>query len=151
MSTLIHAAHVLSTLWMTGLVLFVAVVHYPLMSRIGRDAFNDYERRHVSRTGLIVGPLMLIEAASAAILLARELTGGTIATHTGATAIAGVALLAVCWGVTFLKSVPQHERLSRGFDEPTHRALVAWHWVRTIAWTARSILALWMLIVAAGT
>jgi hypothetical protein len=146
--TLIHALHLAGTLWMTGLVLFVAVVHYPLMAAVGREAFVAYEKRHVSRTGLIVGPLMLTEAATAGLILTRQITGGTIGTLGGALSIAGIVLLAVCWGVTFIASVPQHERLSRGFDEATHRGLVAWHWVRTVAWVGRSIIAVWLAVLS---
>ena len=46
-----------------------------------------------------------------------------------------------------LASVPMHERLGRGFDPAAHRRLVATNWIRTIAWTARGALVLWMLAV----
>ncbi len=36
-------AHVAATLFMTGLIRFVQVVHYPLLARVGRGGFADCE------------------------------------------------------------------------------------------------------------
>ena len=57
--------HTFSTLYMTGLIWFVQVVHYPLKSSVGHEAFKEYQRLHVMKTGWVVGPPMLMEAASA--------------------------------------------------------------------------------------
>jgi hypothetical protein len=38
--------------------------------------------------------------------------------------------------------VPAHGVLAEGFDADAHRRLVASNWIRTIAWTARSLLLL---------
>jgi len=42
--------------------------------------------------------------------------------------------------------VPQHGRLEQGFDESTHRALMAGNLVRTLAWTARGVLVGWVVV-----
>lgn len=138
---LVHAA---ATLFMTGLIWFVQIVHYPLFTRIGADAFHAYERDHVARTGLIVGPTMLLEAISAAALLAllalRPAPGAAWLLWTGA------ALLAVIWLSTALLQVPCHRRLERdGFDAFCARRLVRTNWIRTAAWSARSVIALALL------
>ena len=57
----------------------------------------------------------------------------------------GAALVALIWGVTFLISVPCHAALSAGFDAAAHDRLVSTNWIRTIAWTARAALSVWML------
>jgi len=41
-----------------------------------------------------------------------------------------------------------HERLGHGYADGAHRRLVQTNWIRTIAWTARGVLVLWMLVVA---
>ncbi len=155
MTTLL-LVHLCASLLMCGLVLFVAVVHYPLMARVGREAFVDYELRHTARTGYVVAPLMLVEAATKALLLiGPTLERGT--TAAGAANAAGGAfstdwrlwasalMLVGCWAITFGLSVPQHARLSRGFDAPTHRGLVSWHWVRTVMWLGHAGLVAWMV------
>jgi hypothetical protein len=60
----------------------------------------------------------------------------------------GLALLAVIWLSTALVQVPCHKRLSQGFDAATHRRLVGTNWIRTVAWSLRGLLVLWMALVS---
>jgi hypothetical protein len=39
-----------------------------------------------------------------------------------------------------------HARLGQGADEAALRRLVRTNWIRTLAWTARGVLVLWMLV-----
>jgi hypothetical protein len=130
-------AHAAATLAMTGLAWFVQVVHYPLFARVGAEGFADYEREHQRRTSWIVVPAMLAEATCAAALL--WVAPGDART------VAGAALLAAIWASTFLVQVPLHARLERGFDLAAQRRLVATSWIRTVAWSARGLLALALL------
>jgi hypothetical protein len=41
-----------------------------------------------------------------------------------------------------------HERLGHGYADWAHRRLVQTNWIRTVAWTARGVLVLWMLVAA---
>ncbi len=138
MLLLLHAA---ATWFMTGLIWFVQVVHYPLMRRVGPAGFVEYEAAHASRTTLIVGPPMLLEAACA-VWIAFAPPAGIPA---GAGWI-GVALLALIWLSTGLVQVPLHARLSTGFDAAAHRRLVDRNWFRTVLWTLRAVLAGWMVL-----
>lgn len=135
------AVHAFATAGMAGLVWFVQLVHYPLMSRVAPDDFASFERSHVARTGWIVGPLMLAEAASCAALVAWRPAGVAVWM-----AWSGAVLLAAIWASTFLVQVPLHERLSGGWDAGTHARLVAWNWPRTLMWTARAALAVLMAV-----
>ena len=56
----------------------------------------------------------------------------------------GFALLLVVWGSTALIQMPLHARLARGFDMLLIERLVATNWLRTLAWSARAALVLWM-------
>ncbi|MFM7552563.1 MAG: hypothetical protein ACKO7Q_06955, partial [Actinomycetota bacterium] len=60
----------------------------------------------------------------------------------------GIALVATCWAVTVLLSVPAHARLSARYDAAALDRLVRTNWIRTAAWTGHGALALWMLAVA---
>lgn len=134
-------AHAVSTGLMAGLVWFVQVVHYPLFASVGEEKFKAYAAAHQSRTTLIVAPLMLIEAASAIGLLLMWPTDAGPRTL----AIVSAALLAVVWASTFGVQVPLHTRLARGFDATIHRRLVATNWLRTLAWSARAVIATLMV------
>ncbi len=145
MDTTILAVHLAATGLMAGVIWFVQMVHYPLLAAVPASDFVAYERSHVARTGRLVGPLMLLEAASAAMLLAE--------TPVGVPAWmpwAGGGLLAVIWISTFAVQVPLHRRLETGREEAAIARLVASNWVRTVGWTARAGLAGWMLEAAVG-
>jgi hypothetical protein len=134
---LVHAA---ATLFMVGVIWFVQVVHYPLFGKVGAEGFRSYARDHSRLTGYVVGPPMLVEAATAALLLfARP------ASVPASLAWAGGILLAVVWLSTALLQVPRHRALGSGYDPEAHRILVASNWVRTAAWSARGLVVLWMV------
>ena len=134
------AAHAFATLAMTGLIWFVQIVHYPLFAEVGRESFSRYHPAHTSRTGYVVIPFMVLEAATALAIVAFP---GTAVPRVQAWV--GLGLLGVVWASTFLIQVPLHRTLGSGFDAAAIRRLVGTNWVRTIAWTARGVLAVvWM-------
>lgn len=130
---------------MVGVVWFVQVVHYPLFGKVGAQGFRDYSQTHSRLSGYVVGPPMLAEMATAVALLISQPAGVPEYLPW-----AGGALLAVVWGSTALLQVPRHHRLGSGYDRATHRALVATNWLRTVAWSLRGFLALWMLAAVTG-
>ncbi len=134
--TLLLLIHAMSTLFMTGLIWFVQLVHYPLMNRVDRGRFADFEKAHQQRTGFIVAPMMLIELITALLLLWLQPDAFTTI---------GMVLLAVIWLSTALLQVPAHRRLEQGFDAAAHERLVQTNWLRTVAWSLRSLIALAML------
>ncbi|MHC5025636.1 MAG: hypothetical protein ACYTGR_02615 [Planctomycetota bacterium] len=139
-------AHAATTWFMTGLIWFVQVVHYPLMASVGESRWVEYSRRHQFRTTLVVGPVMLAEALGAAALVPpiAVLLGLQPATPT--LAWIGIALLAVVWASTAFLQVPAHATLAEGFSRDVQSRLVRTNWLRTVAWTARGVVALLMLL-----
>jgi hypothetical protein len=138
--TLILLTHLAATLYMTGLIWFVQVVHYPLFNKVGTAGFAAYEEAHTRLTGWVVGPPMLIELFAAGILAAHPPDGTP-----GWQVWLGLGLVGVIWLSTVALQIPQHNVLGGGFDPNAHRLLVSTNWARTIAWSLRSLLALWMV------
>jgi hypothetical protein len=134
---LLHAG---ATLALVGLIWTVQIVHYPLMSDVGPDGFERYHRRHTRAVTWVVAPLMFVEVGTAAWIVWQPPTGVD-----PAWAWVGAALVAVVWATTAFVSVPAHEKLAETFDAVVHRRLVSTNWIRTAAWTARGVLALWMI------
>jgi hypothetical protein len=128
--------HLVSTLLMTGVIWVVQLVHYPLFAAIDAAGFPSYEQSHRRRITLLVAPLMIAEAVTAALLAVQA---------TGALTLTGAALVVVIWASTAFVQVPVHERLSKAFDEADIRRLVAGNWVRTLAWSVRSLIAIQLL------
>lgn len=137
---LLLVVHAAVTWAMTGLIWFVQVVHYPLFGAVGAAGFGAYHAGHTARTTLVVAPLMLLEAGCALWIAAMRPT---------AWGWLGAGLLAAVWLATFAVAVPRHAVLAAGFDHGSIEELVAANWIRTAAWTARAVLAGWMLLSAA--
>ena len=133
--------HCLATVMMTGLIWFVQITHYPLMTQVGPDVFLAYEKEHKKRTTWIVGPLMVVELATAFGLLLVP-----VATVSTWLALLGLFLILVIWASTFFVQVPLHTRLSRQFCVSDVEKLVTTNWIRTTAWSGRSLLALLILV-----
>jgi hypothetical protein len=138
-------ANLASTWFMTGLIWFVQIVHYPQFDGVGADAFVAYHHRHTRMTTFVVGPPMLIEMLSSLALL---WVGHTLMPAWAAWT--GLALLAMVWFSTAFLQVPRHDRLAGGWDEKAGRFLCTSNWIRTFAWSARGALLLWAAARALG-
>lgn len=130
--------HVASTLALVGLIWTIQLVHYPLMARV-KTGFVAYHSAHCERIAWLVAPLMGLEALTSVVLLAVR-----PATVSASWAWVGVALVGLIWLATALFSVPEHSRLQRSFDAAAIERLVRTNWIRTLAWTARGALVLWL-------
>jgi uncharacterized membrane protein len=141
--TWVLAVQAVAALYMTGVIWMCQIAHYPLFADVG-SGMPAYQRRNRVRTTSVVGPAMLAELVTTAVLVvSRPAAIGAWA------AWLGIGLVAIAWAVTMLLSVPAHERLSARYDEAALARLVRTNWIRTAAWTAHGALALWMLVVAA--
>ncbi len=125
--------HLLGAFYMTGLIWFVQLSHYPLMNRVPPSDYPAYQRAHMFRTTWAVGPMMLLEAGTAAGLLyvRPESVSLTVA-------VINLLLLLLIWVSTAALQVPCHRRLEQGFDAEVHHKLVATNWIRTVLWTVRA-------------
>jgi len=142
---LLFVANLASTWFLAGLIWTIQLVHYPLFDRVGREGFAAYEGAHARMITPLVGPVMLLEAMTAVLLVvSRPRFMPAWAAWTG------LALVGVAWLSTFLLQVPMHGTLARGFDADAHARLVGTNWIRTAAWSARSLLLAWCLLGALG-
>lgn len=125
----------LSTFAMTAVIWFVQLVQYPSFARVDAAGFSDFHAFHSTRITFIVGPLMILEALSAAALVWRP------ERVTGPWEVwLGLGLVALIWASTALLQVPMHQRLGAGFDEASWRFLCNSNWIRTLAWSLRAVL-----------
>jgi hypothetical protein len=139
---LVHAA---ATLSMAGVIWIIQLVHYPLFGLVGTSGYALYHEGHTRRITWVVGPGMVVEAATAVLLVLR-VPDGVPAWEP----VAGLVAVGLLWLSTWLVQVPLHGRLGTGFDVGAHRALVRTNWFRTALWSARAVLVLVMVGQAAG-
>lgn len=135
----IFLACLASTLYMTGVIWFVHLVHYPLFDRVGEEGFRRYHAAHTRSTTYVVLAPMVVELL-ASVYLVADRPGGVPPWM----AWAGLAAALASWGVTFFLSVPAHDRLSGGFDADVHRRLVGTNAIRLVSWSAHSLILLAM-------
>ena len=138
---LLLLTHAAATWFMTGAIWFVQIVHYPLLVWVGPDAFAAYERANIARTASVVGPVMLLEALTALLLLWRR----PPQVHASQAAL-GICLLVIIWGSTWYLQFPIHKALTQGFDPSLADRLSSTNWVRTAGWSARALLVVRMLL-----
>jgi hypothetical protein len=144
MSQLIFWSHFAATFYMCGLVAFVHGVHYPMFANIPKDAFAAYEAIHLKRSGAVIVPYMLLEAATGLVLI-FSMPEILVAPNFF---FASLAALAVVWLVTFTWSVPMHARLEGGFDPKAHASLMRSNLVRVLFWALRGVLLIFSVLSA---
>jgi len=140
MTRLVLLANVASTLMLVGLIWFVQVVHYPQFARVGADRFTEYQSAHVHLTTWVVALPMLVEAVTSAALVWQPPSPDL-----DLACWAGLSLVIVIWVSTAVLQVPRHNALATGFDSLAHRGLVLSNWIRTVAWSLRGVLVLFLV------
>ncbi len=133
--------NLIATAFMTGLIWFVQIVHYPLFSFIPKEQIQRYEEKHVKWTTFVVLPVMFLElGTSIAMLWWRPLWLSIPVVWVL------VLLLILIWMSTFLLQVPCHEKLLKDPSSFTITRLVRTNWIRTVLWSARLLILAWALL-----
>ena len=120
---------------LTGIIWFVQVVHYPTFSRLYRAEFIRHHRFHIIRTAFVVAPLMTMELATSGYLVLNS--ESLLFYH-----ITGLIIVVVIWLSTFLIQAPIHLKLQKGYDDELVKKLIDSNWIRTLLWSAKSLLGL---------
>lgn len=129
---------------MTGIIWFIQLVQYPFFAQVGKENFQQYHASHTFWITPVVAPMMIIELLTSVFLIIyppENIDSKLI--------WLGLGLAIIVWLSTFFMQVPMHEKLSQGFDSEAHQFLVNSNWIRTVAWSLRSILVsyfLWKLV-----
>ena len=126
--------HVFSTVFMTGVIWFVQLVHYPSFLYLEHSKFSSAMTRNKVLTTMVVAPVMLFEVVTWIALVSTlymSLSPFLLWANS-------IGLVAIC-GITVFASMPLHEKLAQGYDARTIKSLVNLNWPRTVLWTARSL------------
>ena len=135
-----------ATLFMLGLIWFVQIVHYPLMGMLPDQISLRYAAEHQWRTTWIVAPVMGVEAISGLLVVFVHPVG-----MGPGVASLGFLLIVFIFYRTGVVHVPQHRFLASQHEvdtcrDETCRELVRSNWLRTVAWTIRGALVVFMLV-----
>ena len=123
-----------ATWFMTGLIWFVQIVHYPLFDSVGVQGFQSYAEKHRQLTSLVVAMPMITEIFSAFLLAILWKRSDSWLLWLCFAMVVGI------WISTACCSIPCHAKLCGiGYSASTHHWLVLSNWLRTALWTTRSI------------
>ena len=125
---------------MVGLIWLIQIVHYPLFNLIGKGEFRVYHDVHRVLITPLVGTVMIIEFISSILLVVFPLKNVSLTIP-----IIGVILVLFIWASTAFLQIPQHNALANAYELKAHNLLVQTNWIRTIAWSMRGFLLLYML------
>lgn len=127
-----------SSFFLCGLIWMIQLVHYPMFHGLSKKNFSSQIQFHKKRISVIVIPVMTAELLTSAALAGWSEEFKFI--H-----ITGLVLVTFIWLLTFILQVPIHNKLSDGFDQTLVRKLVLFNWYRTVLWTLKSILVIFLL------
>ena len=143
MPAALFLAQLATTLFMTGLIWFVQIVHYPLFAEVGPVSLTRYETLHARRTSWVVFPPMLIELLTTFATLYPPLRPAFLSLTT---AIALAIFVTIIWITTAIGHAPLQTRPRQAAPDHTRPPLISLlvrlNWIRTLAWTARALLLL---------
>ena len=138
LNSVIFLINFASTLFLSGLIWMVQLVHYPSFHFVDPSEFKRFHQFHSRRISIIVIPLMIIEL----------ITSGVLWFHSETFSInsIGFYLVLSIWVSTAFLSVPAHSKLSSGKNDEQIDKLIHTNWVRTFLWTLKSVLMLFLLL-----
>jgi len=119
--------------FLTGLIWFVQIVHYPSFGKVPAEGFVKFHHFHTAATGSVVALPMLIELFLAFALLSVGFP------KWGWLTWVALALVLLVWLQTFFQFMPLHGKLSTGANAELVNKLVSANGWRTLAWTSRLI------------
>jgi hypothetical protein len=134
--------HLAAVAALAGVGWVVQVVVYPAFRLVGADEWVRYHGTHTRAISWVVALPWFVQGVSTAALLIAPAAGG----RTAAVVLAVLALVTVV--ATVVTAVPAHGRLAASRDTADVSVLLRANLVRTLAWTASTLLSSHLLISA---
>ena len=135
MTTLV--IHAIACTLMLGVIWIVQLVHYPAFEFIELNKSQKFHSMHSQNITVVVAPLMLTEFVTSVLLLYGN-------GHSWLLILNFFGVLAI-WANTFLVMVPIHDKLAVSHDTHLARRLVTMNWFRTLIWSMRWLILIFMI------
>lgn len=126
-----------SSLFLCGLIWVIQILHYPFFAHLERENYTKYQQRHMYLISFLVIPMMLMELITSVLLVLQP-------SDFRIEFIIGLILVLLIWSSTFFVQMPIHQKLLQGYDRAAIQKLISTNWIRTILWTAKSVLTLYI-------
>ena len=127
--------HFLSTSLMVGIIWVIQLLHYPTFHFIKESDYVEFQHFHMQRISFIVVPVMIIELLSGFMLVYYFRSNLLILC---------LIILLVIWLITFVFFTKLHQSLLGGYDKIIVDKLVQINWSRTVLWSLRLIILIYI-------
>ena len=127
--------HFLSTSLMVGIIWVIQLLHYPTFNFIREDDYVEFQHFHMQRISFIVIPVMITELISCFMLVYY---------FRSYLLILCLIILLVIWLITFVFFTKLHQSLLSGYDKMIVDKLVQINWSRTVLWSLRLIILIYI-------
>ena len=127
--------HFLSTSLMVGIIWVIQLLHYPTFHFIKESDYVEFQHFHMQRISFIVVPVMIIELLSGFMLVYYFRSNLLILC---------LIILLVIWLITFVFFTNLHQILLGGYDKIIVDKLVQFNWSRTVLWSLRLIILIYI-------
>lgn len=128
-----------SSFFLCGLIWTVQLVHYPAFHGFDKETYHEWMSFHKSRISLVVVPVMLAELGSSFFLVFGHAPFPNLQ-------LAGLIIVLLLWLITFFVQVPLHDNISSGYTLSDVNRLVTSNWIRTILWSLKSAIGIYILV-----
>ena len=132
---LLSDIHFLSTSLMVGIIWVIQLLHYPTFHFIKESDYVEFQHFHMQRISFIVVPVMIIELLSG-FMLVYYIRSNLL--------ILCLIILLVIWLITFVFFTKLHQSLLGGYDKIIVDKLVQINWSRTVLWSLRLIILIYI-------
>lgn len=134
---IIFLINAFASVFLMGLIWTIQLVHYPSFRFVDEANFKALHYFHGTRISILVIPVMIAELVTSAVLWWN---------NSGASLQAvGFYLVILIWLSTAIFSVPMHTRLNKGKDGKAISILINTNWIRTILWSLKALLSIYLL------
>ena len=127
--------HFLSTSLMVGIIWVIQLLHYPTFHFIKESDYVEFQHFHMQRISFIVVPVMIIELLSGFMLVYYFQSNLLILC---------LIILLVIWLITFVFFTKLHQSLLGGYDKIIVDKLVQINWSRTVLWSLKLIILIYI-------
>ena len=132
---ILSEVHFLSTSLMVGIIWVIQLLHYPTFHFIKESNYVEFQHFHMQRISFIVVPAMILELLSA-FMLVYYIRSSLLTVC--------LIILLVIWLITFVFFTKLHQSLLGGYDKIIVDKLVQINWARTILWSLRLIILIYI-------
>ena len=132
---ILSEVHFLSTSLMVGIIWVIQLLHYPAFNFIKESDYVEFQHFHMQRISFIVVPVMILELFSAFMLVYYVRSNLLILC---------LIILLFIWLITFVFFTKLHQSLLGGYDKIIVDKLVQINWSRTVLWSLRLIILIYI-------